>query len=63
MEKRLVSADMAQIEQLIEHKREEMHEASDRYGMLSGRVLKISQELDVLLNKYQQISALLCKRQ
>lgn len=46
---------MTQIEQLIERKREEMYEASDRYGLLSVTVLEKSQELDALLNHYQQI--------
>lgn len=65
MEKGLVFADIkcggcsvkkvAHIEQLIERKRMEMYEASDRYGLLSSTVLEKSQELDVLLNHYQQI--------
>lgn len=46
--------ELAQIEQAIEHKRKEMHIASDHYGMMSGTVLKVSQELDVLLNRFDE---------
>ncbi|CAM4052280.1 aspartyl-phosphate phosphatase Spo0E family protein [Paenibacillus alkaliterrae] len=39
----------------IERKRREMIEASSRYGLSSKEVLMKSQELDVLLNRYQRI--------
>lgn len=37
----------------IERTRQEMIEASEQYGLSSKEVLKISQELDILLNNYQ----------
>ncbi|OME78584.1 hypothetical protein BK120_22870 [Paenibacillus sp. FSL A5-0031] len=41
----------------IERTRQEMIEASDQYGLSSIEVLKISQELDILLNNYQNNKA------
>ncbi|MGO4695588.1 Spo0E family sporulation regulatory protein-aspartic acid phosphatase [Paenibacillus sp. 2TAB26] len=37
----------------IERTRQKMIEASEQYGLSSKEVLKISQELDILLNNYQ----------
>jgi hypothetical protein len=45
---------LAQIEQEIERKRTEMYRISDQYGMGSLLVLEKSQEIDALLNQYQQ---------
>ncbi|WP_256253230.1 aspartyl-phosphate phosphatase Spo0E family protein [Paenibacillus sp. UNC496MF] len=45
----------AQIRSEIERKREEMHRLSDRFGMQSEIVIRISQELDGLLNRYGQL--------
>ncbi|WP_419874900.1 aspartyl-phosphate phosphatase Spo0E family protein [Candidatus Pristimantibacillus sp. PTI5] len=39
----------------IERKRRELIEASSRYGLSSKEVVKKSQELDLLLNRYQCI--------
>lgn len=41
--------------QAIDRKREDMIQASTRYGLSSNEVLKISQELDVLLNEFDRI--------
>ncbi|MFD2614657.1 Spo0E family sporulation regulatory protein-aspartic acid phosphatase [Paenibacillus gansuensis] len=45
---------IAQIEQAIESKRKEMYRASERYGLTSVTVLKISKELDALLNRFYE---------
>ncbi|MCM3627020.1 aspartyl-phosphate phosphatase Spo0E family protein [Paenibacillus glycanilyticus] len=49
-----------QMNQAIELKREEMHQASDRYGLSSLMVLQKSRELDMLLNHYEKNCG--CKR-
>ncbi len=45
----------ARIRHDIERKRDEMNKASVSHGISSKIVLKISQELDKLLNKYHHI--------
>jgi hypothetical protein len=45
--------ELTQILQVIEFKRNEMHQATERYGLLSRMVLVKSQELHLLLNQYQ----------
>ncbi|WP_336788390.1 aspartyl-phosphate phosphatase Spo0E family protein [Paenibacillus sp. MMO-177] len=45
----------ARIRNDIERKRDEMNKASVSHGISSKIVLKISQELDKLLNKYHHI--------
>ncbi|MFC4812792.1 Spo0E family sporulation regulatory protein-aspartic acid phosphatase [Paenibacillus sp. GCM10023250] len=45
----------AQIRSEIERKREEMYRLSDRFGIQSEIVIRISQELDGLLNRYGQL--------
>ncbi|MEK4438968.1 aspartyl-phosphate phosphatase Spo0E family protein [Paenibacillus sp. FSL K6-2862] len=47
----IVDKDTA-IQVKIELKRAELHRASIRYGLQSEEALKISQELDVLLNEF-----------
>lgn len=44
--------DLSQIAQAIEQKRMKLNRAADKYGLSSPVVLKISQELDVLINIY-----------
>ncbi|RXJ00751.1 aspartyl-phosphate phosphatase Spo0E family protein [Anaerobacillus alkaliphilus] len=39
----------------IESKRREMIEASNRYGLCANVTIKISQELDELLNQYYRM--------
>jgi len=41
--------------ELINHKRKEMIETANREGYTSELAVKCSQDLDVLLNEYQQI--------
>jgi hypothetical protein len=45
---------LTQLEQEIERKRKEMYDYIDLYGLLSSMTLQKSQELDALLNQYQQ---------
>ncbi|MEB9897626.1 aspartyl-phosphate phosphatase Spo0E family protein [Bacillus cereus] len=45
---------LSDIELAIEHKRSELNRAGNKYGYHSKIVLKISQELDYLLNKYDE---------
>ncbi|PYY30941.1 Spo0E like sporulation regulatory protein [Paenibacillus illinoisensis] len=49
----IVDKDTA-IQEKIELKRAELHRASIRYGLQSEEALKISQELDVLLNEFNK---------
>jgi hypothetical protein len=41
--------------ELIEKKRSELIDIVAKYGMSSSKTLKLSQELDTLLNKYNHI--------
>lgn len=43
---------LSQIARAIEQKRIKLYKAADRYGLSSTVVLRISQELDDLLNYY-----------
>lgn len=45
---------MRLIHQYIEQKRAELNRLAEKYGLSDSRVLVRSQELDRLLNKYQQ---------
>lgn len=44
-----------ELSKVIESKRSEMHQEAERHGLLSPEVLKVSQELDLLLNDYNQL--------
>jgi hypothetical protein len=46
---------LTRLEQEIERKREEMYTVIERYGLSSQMALQKSQELDSLLNQYQNI--------
>lgn len=46
--------DFKQLEIQIEQKRQQMLEYSLTYGISSARTLQTSQELDELLNKYEE---------
>jgi len=48
-------ATKQEILQLIEKKRIELIDIVAKYGMSSSKTLKISQELDILLNKYNHL--------
>ncbi|WP_223700089.1 aspartyl-phosphate phosphatase Spo0E family protein [Sutcliffiella deserti] len=48
-------ATKQEILQLIEKKRTELIDIVANYGMSSTKTLKVSQELDILLNKYNQL--------
>ncbi|MFC5447038.1 aspartyl-phosphate phosphatase Spo0E family protein [Paenibacillus aestuarii] len=43
-----------QVERAIELKRIELYEVCEQYGYASQDALRLSQELDELLNQYQQ---------
>ncbi|WP_235941756.1 aspartyl-phosphate phosphatase Spo0E family protein [Paenibacillus puerhi] len=45
-----------ELEQAIELKRDELNQAGNRYGLLSEIVLRLSGELDDLLNKYRKMN-------
>ncbi|MFP3721966.1 aspartyl-phosphate phosphatase Spo0E family protein [Niallia circulans] len=46
----------------IEQKRKEMYEKADKHGITSNEVLKISQELDILINEKLRSSLIERKR-
>lgn len=48
-------ATKQEILHLIEKKRIELIDIVAKYGMSSSKTLKISQELDILLNKYNHL--------
>ncbi|QHW35494.1 aspartyl-phosphate phosphatase Spo0E family protein (plasmid) [Paenibacillus rhizovicinus] len=48
-------ARLTHIRRAIERKRKEMHTLSDRFGIQSEIVIRKSQELDGLLNRYDQL--------
>lgn len=44
--------DISQISQAIEQKRMKLNQAADKYGLSTSIVLKLSEELDILINIY-----------
>ncbi|TXK79644.1 aspartyl-phosphate phosphatase Spo0E family protein [Paenibacillus sp. N3.4] len=46
-----------EIEKKIEDKRKELNQASNHYDLLSDFILKLSHELDELLNRYDNLCA------
>lgn len=54
--------NLKDMERKIQNKREILNRAGECYGVRSPYVLKISQELDVLLNEYSSMSMLLQKK-
>ncbi|MEB1806634.1 MAG: aspartyl-phosphate phosphatase Spo0E family protein [Bacillaceae bacterium] len=47
--------DLKQLESQIEQKRQQMLEYSLTFGISSAKTLQISQELDELLNQYEEV--------